>query len=915
MSYLLPQSFDEINDTLKEKIKQSYGINDAQYQGSNIAVLANIFSYAISMINANMNFGINETMISKAQSKKNIITLARELGYEPQRKKSFKYRIRLKAKRTGLIMIPTFSKFTDGEKNFVYIDNDYEAKFGESSNVFVFDKEKFTKDITARKGNVAGTLLVTEDNEVVEVLEKVDAVDVKRLLLNNISGNEDFTEFSKTSSSFYKYDESSKTYTKLAEIEAMVLNEENPDDPEFIIQLKNLSPTDMPTSESDAKQIKYFTDDITFNYKGSNFEGFVPSSYNENSEVIKFKVKDNKIQIDGKDILIQDLITLFRKKRIALINEENPDGGFLEKNIVCSLQDMYNLRETTIDVVQGDLISYEDNPDLQVLVDKEMEDRGYVVLDYTDVEQNGIFLGISRVNYNNELILNQKFYQRDTHLAPKVFQGEDNSFLVLQDYFDNNNEYLKVYTEYASTGTKFYQGNIFYFKLLLSLGSQGAAKGLMTAEDLADDFDVIPYETSDTKENTIDNLLIATGSDEESIEEIRKNAPLYHNLAQRLVTKHDYKTFCSSSFQFIEQSQVWGGEELDSGKRLGHVFFSFIPKSRITDFTADENNVLFTLNNFGNRDVFFVPENQILLKEDGGIENSVFETLSKNKIITLQYHNVPPIYLDFSIKVRIIKYMVGKSDKELRFEVFKAIRKYFNEVEKFDSEIFESNLIKYIDREFNNETGIQLKAFLETSIEKEDFAHTGYAEEEKESKTYSAEFLFQFPINGIFTDDIYSYTGEVIENGKLMKEKLPNLKVEHGFIEKGDKIFFDYDNILYYKNVNGIITEFSGNVENIDSSVKSFLIPLMLDTRNISPSSSLTKELKQIGNLKVYTDSSMIYIEINATDSTHSKDLAKRLPINYFDEIKTFLVETDTNMILKRNTFPRLKKVEIVEEL
>ena len=44
MSYLLPQSFDEINDTLKEKIKQSYGINDAQYQGSNIAVLANIFS-------------------------------------------------------------------------------------------------------------------------------------------------------------------------------------------------------------------------------------------------------------------------------------------------------------------------------------------------------------------------------------------------------------------------------------------------------------------------------------------------------------------------------------------------------------------------------------------------------------------------------------------------------------------------------------------------------------------------------------------------------------------------------------------------------------------------------------------------------------------------------------------------------
>ena len=89
----------------------------------------------------------------------------------------------------------------------------------------------------------------------------------------------------------------------------------------------------------------------------------------------------------------------------------------------------------------------------------------------------------------------------------------------------------------------------------------------------------------------------------------------------------------------------------------------------------------------------------------------------------------------------------------------------------------------------------------------------------------------------------------------------------------------------------------------------------MLDTRNITPTSTLPKELKQIGNLKVYTDSSMIYIEINATESSDSKDLEKRLPINYFDEIKTFSVETDANMILKRNTFPRLKKVEIVEEL
>ncbi len=914
MAYLLPQSFDEINDTLKEKIKSTYNISDSEYQGSNIGILANIFSYAIAMVNTNMNFGINETMIARANAKKNIITLARELGYEPQRKKSFKYKIRLKAKKTGVISIPRFSKFSDGTNSFIYLDNDKENKFGESSNVLIKDQKKFD-EILIRKGNTAGSILVTEDDELVEVLEKTNS-SVKKLLLNNLSGtNEPLSLYSKTYTSLFSYNINDNTYNKLAEIEAMVVNEEDNQDTELIIQLKNIDYTNMPLTKDDALTIKFFTDDIGFNYL-PNFAGFVCSDYNPDSEVIKFKLKDNNYIINNEEVTIDKLITLYRKKRISIIDYKNPDGNYLPENLVCILQEVNSIRETTIEVTQGELLSYEDLPELKIVIDKETEDTGYVVLDQTDIEQNGIFLEISRVNYNNELILKQTFTQRNTHLAPKVFKGEDTSFIVLQDYFDNYNEYLKIYTQYASTGTKFYQGNIFYFKLLKSLGSKGSAKGLMTSVDLQDDFEIIPYETNPNNINdTIDNFLVSTGSDEESIEEIRKNAPLYHNLAHRLVTKHDYKTFCSSTFAFVEQAQVWGGEELDEVKRLGHVFFSFIPKSRTTEFTADENKQHFTLNNFGNRDVFFLPENQILLKEDGGADNSVFETMSKNKIITLQYHNVPPIYLDFVIKVRIVKYTVGKSEREMREEVFKAIRKYFDEIEIFDSSIFESNLIKYIDREFNNETGIELKIFLETSIEKRDFSQTGYAEEETSSKTYSAEFLFQFPINGIFTDNVYSYNGDIIEVGKLIKERLPNL-VSSSFIEKGDKLYFDFDHITYFKNISGVNTEIKdGKVEDINSLVKQFYVPLMLDTRAISPGSSYPKKIQQIGNLKVYPETKLIYVEINATESKNNKDLEKRLSLDIFDEIKTFSVEIDSNMVLKRNTFPRLKKVEIVEEI
>ena len=42
--FLLPTNFDEITQTIKAKIKEEYGINDAQYDGSNISILADIMS-------------------------------------------------------------------------------------------------------------------------------------------------------------------------------------------------------------------------------------------------------------------------------------------------------------------------------------------------------------------------------------------------------------------------------------------------------------------------------------------------------------------------------------------------------------------------------------------------------------------------------------------------------------------------------------------------------------------------------------------------------------------------------------------------------------------------------------------------------------------------------------------------------
>ena len=493
------------------------------------------------------------------------------------------------------------------------------------------------------------------------------------------------------------------------------------------------------------------------------------------------------------------------------------------------------------------------------------------------------------------------------------------------------------------------------------------------SEEVSKNFKVIPYEENkEDKDLTIKHILVSAGSDEEDIESIRTNAPLYNNLADRLVTKHDYQTFCRK-FQFIEQAIVWGGEELEEGPRLGHIFFSFIPASRPTEYITDENSTVFNLKNADSRDLFYLPEEQIFMKEDGGNENSVFEELSKNKIITLQYHYEPPIYLDFIVKVKVVKYLLGKSNKELRENLFAAAREYFKEVETFESEIFESNIIKYIDKTLYDNSGIQLAVYLETSIDRDSFIETGPALVETSKKFYSSKVLFQFPIDGIFEDNVLSHNGEIIEFGKLIKSRLPgvynsnsgsetitdwylkkvetyvdnsqvgdnytneeetnilshklypnkgplqyigyNLVPEEGEFSKSWGLYLDFNNIKYFKVVHGIITELKGTDRDIDSSVISFHVPIMLDTRGVEENDPINRELKQIGWLQVYNSQKMIYIQIDATDSENEDDLKERADISLFDTKIVFGIRNDANIKLKRNTFPRLRRLEVVEEL
>ena len=899
--FLLPSNFTEISETFKEKIKNDFGVTDSQFQGSNMAILADIMAYGISMINTNMNFGINEAILSSATERKNIIKLARELGYEPAMRKSYKYEIRIRANHGGLIEIPKFQEFSGGDKKYYYLGDSLSTTFGDTASLQITNETIFN-DLKVRKGNERGDYVLTDDGEILEVLGRVNNFENTKLLLNNISGKET-SLYSKNKTKFYFYDEDTQSYTTASEIEIYAINEEDESNKEIIFQLKNLD-SKFPTEESEVLAKGFFTDDVLKDSFDFHFEGFKPYYYNRDTQVIKFKLKDNTYTIKSKDKSIADLVTLYRLKRFCKLEDTNTTLDFIESLSFGIIKEVTSSYETTIVVTEGNLDSYKTNKELERLVDGEDQERGYLILDKQEVEESGVFLEISRVNDKSELILHQEFEQRTNYLANSDISKEDTTFLILQD-FTNTQSYLKIYTQFAGTGSKLYSGNICYFTILTSSGANGTCSELMKVE--SDDFKVIPYFTdSEDESKNINNKLYSSGANEEDIESIKTNAPLFKNLAQRLVTKNDYKTYCSK-FQFIEQTQVWGGEENNGrSKELGNVYFSFIPNSRSREFESDSNNEIYTLKNQYERDLFYLPETQILSQNDGGDKNSIFSELEKQKIITLQFHNVFPTYLDFSISVKLIKYIASKTEKEQRQMVFDAIKEYFDSIEHFDSDIFKSNIIKYIDRKFNDETGVEVEIGLETSITSADFIENGFNENAEETKKYKFQTLFEFPIGGIFDEDTYDYLGNITSYGKVIKDRIPSVYTnKDGFLEKGDVIEFDYNQISYIIIEKGKEVEKLGDISQIDSSSRLFTIPL------IYKASKDSNDSKQLGALVVYPEDKYIYLEVYSTDSENEDDLKNMFSRSIFNKRRRLFVSNDNDISLRMNTFPRLIRVEI----
>lgn len=168
--------------------------------------------------------------------------------------------------------------------------------------------------------------------------------------------------------------------------------------------------------------------------------------------------------------------------------------------------------------------------------------------------------------------------------------------------------------------------------------------------------------------SVLTNTAATGGSDVESIESIRYNAPRAYTTQNRAVTEDDYRTIIYRNFPKAESVSVWGGESNDP-PIYGKVFISVKP----TDAT-----------------VLTVAEKQSL----------VGEVLKSKNVVSITPEIVDAEYIELALEVSVYynPRLTTRSDTQLKTLVYQTIQDY-NDVNlnKFDGIFRFSKLSALID--------------------------------------------------------------------------------------------------------------------------------------------------------------------------------------------------------------------------
>lgn len=354
----------------------------------------------------------------------------------------------------------------------------------------------------------------------------------------------------------------------------------------------------------------------------------------------------------------------------------------------------------TINVKEGTLYKFSEYPDsLSVTIptsvssDGSLVTQSYVDLPFTNIEDDGIELFLTYVDEFGIIQTDEEWTRTKQFLL-------DKDAILNKKFFRLDNIRLKtprIYFNMAGVGTVLRLNTDINANVLVSSGTTGVASGNMNVpSEIASKFAL--YDGTDT---SMQQTLLVVGQDLEDKELIRQNAPLFHNSANRAVTKYDYQSIVNRQ-NISKYSQVWGGET-EIPVRLGNVYVSIVPNRIPNTYGNDELKYNFYMNDGDNTINLFLLDSEYR----NNTLNGVFDVLDEFSVITIQKNKRNPVYIDFNYNIRVVRYNRTLSKSIIHQSIFDVTHEYFtSHIEKSEAEYFHSNLIKRIDTNISDLSGV-----------------------------------------------------------------------------------------------------------------------------------------------------------------------------------------------------------------
>lgn len=320
----------------------------------------------------------------------------------------------------------------------------------------------------------------------------------------------------------------------------------------------------------------------------------------------------------------------------------------------------------TVEIIEGTFITDKDDSNLLINL---TENTSKFTIGYKDIENDNLFIQVKK---SGEVEFSDYLNVVDSLLLLK--NDEKNIHVKTNPV----TEFVEVYTNFAGQGLNLESGDSVKISFILSSGIE--ANGTVSCEYNGNELS----QAGEIVDLTLEVVNpSSSGTDEESNESIKENAPVFYNSGNRMVNTNDHNSILEKN-SLVLKANSWGGET-EFPENLGNIYLSCVPQDSNSNYLTDLERV------------------------------DILEYISDKHFPAVNYLFRKPKYIEVDIDVQILGNVTDIASKKEQIET--QITQYFTKnVRKYKSKFFEAKVITVIEDLFTQLPDTSVKVTLRPKI-------------------------------------------------------------------------------------------------------------------------------------------------------------------------------------------------------